>query len=169
MALSKELCGVLAVGVEKERKAHDLYAEAAEKTYHPLGKKMFERLAEEEMKHEQLLASWAAEGACPVRAGFPPVDKDFLARELAKAKAKAAEKPSTNDLEAIELGQQMERKSIAFYEDCAAKAQDKASKGLFLRLKGEEDKHLAMLTDLYEFMANPNVWETRQGRAHFDS
>jgi rubrerythrin len=167
MALSGELCGILAVGAEKERKARDLYAEAAEKTYHPLGKKMFARLAQEETNHEQLLASWAAEGACPVQVNFPPVDKEFLARELAKAKA--AGKPNSSDLEAIELGQQMERKSIEFYKNCAARTPDQASKDLFLRLRGEEDKHLAILSDLYEYMANPNVWETRQGRAHFDA
>lgn len=166
MALSKELCGILAIGVDKERKAHDLYLEAAEKTFHQLGKKMFARLAEEEAKHEKLLASWAAEGACPVIAA-PPVDKDWLTQQLKKVAA--AEKPNTGDLEAIELGRQMEKKSIQFYLDCAAKAPDKPSKDLFMRLKGEEDKHLALLTDLYEYMANPGVWQTREGKAHFDS
>jgi len=167
VAVSKELCVILAAGVEKERKAHDLYLEAAAKTVHPLGKKMFTRLAEEEARHEQLLASWASEGACPASPASPPVDKDFVARELAKVKA--AEKHDIGDLEAIELGRQMERKSIQFYTDCAAKAADRPSKDLFLRLKGEEDKHLAMLTDLYDYMANPDVWQTREGRAHFDS
>ena len=166
MALSKELCGILAAGVDKERKAHDLYLEAAGKTFHPLGKKMFARLAEEETKHEKLLESWAAEGACPVIAA-PPVDEDWLTQQLKKVAA--AGKPNSGDLEAIELGRQMEKKSIQFYLDCAAKAPDKPSKDLFLRLKGEEDKHLAMLTDLYEYMVNPGVWQTREGRANFDS
>jgi len=167
VGLSKDLCGILAAGVEKERKAHEIYVAAAEKTSHPLGKKMFRRLAEEETKHEQLLASWASQGVCPAVSGPAPADKDWLARQLAKVAA--AEKPNAGDLEAIELGRQMELKSIQFYTDCAAKAPDPPSKGLFLRLKGEEDKHLAMLTDLYEFMANPGVWQTREGRAHFDS
>lgn len=167
MGLSKELCGILAAGAEKEKMAHDLYAEAAEKVWHPLGKTMFQRLAEEETKHEELLRSWAVEGACPANVEFPPADRDFLAR--GRAKLKAAAKSSTSDLEVIELGQEMERKSIEFYTDCAAKAADKASKDLFVRLRGEEEKHLAMLTDLYGYMSNPNVWQTREGRAHFDS
>jgi len=63
----------------------------------------------------------------------------------------------------------MERKAIAFYQDAAAKAQDQASKDLLLRLKAEEDEHLALLTDLYEYMKDPNLWSVREGGAHFDS
>jgi hypothetical protein len=63
MALSKELCGILAAGVEKEKAAHDFYARAAEKTLLPLGQRMFKMLAAEETKHEKLLMSWSSAGA----------------------------------------------------------------------------------------------------------
>ena len=167
MALGKAMCGILVMGAQKERAAHDFYVEAARKTSNAVGKKMFTRLAEEETKHERLLQDWANVGVCPAEVAFPPVDKDFLK----KGRAKVAErvKPETGDLEAITLGQEMERKSIAFYLDGAAKVPDAASKDLFMRLKGEEDKHLALLTDLYDFLVNPELWSVRDQRSHFDS
>ena len=167
MALDKALCGVLAAGAEKERAAHDFYTQAAAKTANALGKKMFGRLAEEEARHEQLLRSWALQGACPVNVKFPVHDKDFVAR--GREKAATAVKPQTTDLEAIELGQEMERKAIRFYEDGAGGASDAASRDLLLRLKAEEEKHLALLADLYEYMKDPGIWSVRDGGAHFDS
>ncbi|MCX5684441.1 MAG: ferritin family protein [Planctomycetota bacterium] len=167
MVLNKDLCGILAVGEQKERAARDFYLEAARRTTHPIGKQMFERLSKEETAHAQLLQGWANNGLCPVDVKFPPVDKDWLAR--AKAKIREAVKPDTSDLEALQIGQEQERKSIAFYLDCAGKSPDQASKDLFLRLKSEEDKHLALLSDLYDYLVNPELWSVRDERANFDS
>ena len=167
MALSEPLCGILSVGIRKEQAAQDFYRRAADNTDHPLGKKMFERLAGEETKHEELLRGWSAEGACPAGVAFPEPDHDLLKRGYAKVDQTV--KPGTGDLEAIDIGRRMEREAIQFYLDGAAKADDQPSKDLLMRLKGEEDKHLAMLTDLYEYMRDPNLWSVRDERAHFDS
>jgi rubrerythrin len=86
-----------------------------------------------------------------------------------QAKLDQTVKPDAGDLEAIELGRDQERKAIQFYLDAAAQAQDQPSKDLLLRLKAEEDNHLALLTDLYEYMRNPNLWSVRDERAHFDA
>ena len=167
MALSKQMCGILVMGAGKERAARDFYLQASRHTKHALGQKMFKRLSDEETKHEQLLQSWANQGVCPVDVTFPPLDKEALKRGRAK-KAEAIE-PDTTDLEAIELAQGMEREAIAFYQDAAAKAADDASRNLFVRLKAEEDKHLALLTDLYDYMVNPNLWSVRDQHSHFDA
>ncbi|HUS44612.1 MAG TPA: ferritin family protein [Phycisphaerae bacterium] len=167
MALSEKMCGILAMGIEKERGAHDFYVRAGEDTKHPLGKKMFGRLADQETQHEQLLRSWSDQGACPADADLPSTDPGVLKR--ARAEMDKVVEPETGDLEAIELGQEMERKAIAFYQTSAAKAEDEASKDLLMRLKAEEDEHLALLSDLYEYMKDPNLWSVREGRAHFDS
>ncbi|HUU11997.1 MAG TPA: ferritin family protein [Phycisphaerae bacterium] len=167
MALSQPMCGILKVGAEKERAARDFYLDASRKTRQALGKKMFDQLAADETQHEQLLQSWANQGFCPANVTYPTVDAAFLKRgrqEVAKAV-----KPETTDLEAIEFAQEMERKAIAFYRDAVAKAEDQPSKDLLARLKAEEDKHLALLTDLYEYMKDPAIWSVREGGAHFDS
>ncbi|MBM4020167.1 MAG: hypothetical protein FJ288_17920 [Planctomycetes bacterium] len=167
VALNKDLCGILAVGEQKERAARDFYLDAARRTTHPLGKKMFDRLAGEETRHAQLLQDWANQGVCPVDVKFPPVDKNWLNK--ARAKIREAVKAETTDTQALELGQDMERKAIAFYNDCGTKTDDQAVKDLFARLRAEEDKHLALLTDLYDYMVNPELWSVRDQRSHFDS
>jgi rubrerythrin len=167
MVLNKDLCGILAVGEQKERAARDFYLEAARRTAHPLGKQMFERLSKEEATHAQLLQGWANNGLCPVDVTFPAIDKDWLSK--AKARIRESVKSDTADLEALQIGQEQERKAIAFYLDCAGKSPDQPTKDLFLRLKSEEDKHLALLTDLYDFLVDPNLWSVRDERANFDS
>jgi rubrerythrin len=167
MALNKELCGILVMGAQKERASHDFYQQAASRTKHPLGKKMFQHLAAEETRHEQLLQNWANVGVCPVDIIFPSVDAEFIKK--GKAAVEARVKAETDDLAAIELGQEVERKAIAFYKDAGAKATDDGSKVLFARLRGEEDKHLALLTDLYAYMVNPGLWSVRDERSNFDS
>ena len=167
MALNKDLCGILAVGEQRERAARDFYLEASRRTTHPLGKQMFQRLSKEEAKHAQILQDWANQGICQVDARFPPLEKDWL--DKAKARIREAVKGDTSDLEALQIGQEQERKSIAFYQDCAAKVAEAADKDLFLRLKAEEDKHLALLADLYDFLVNPELWSVRDERSNFDS
>jgi len=167
MALTERMCGILEVGIRKEQDAHDFYLRAVENTNHPLGKKMFGRLADDEAKHEQLLASWSRGGVCPRKVSLPAMPPDILKR--AHATIDRVVKPETGDLEAIELGQKMEREAIAFYQDAAAKAEAPEAQDLFGRLKAEEDKHLALLVDLYEYMWNPNLWSIRDEKAHFDS
>ncbi len=167
MALSEHLCGILATGIEKEKAAHDFYLRAAENTDHPLGKKMFERLASEETKHEELLRNWSEEGTCPADATFEPPDEELLKRGYAKVDELV--KGETGDLEAVEIGRKQERQAIRFYQDAADQADDQASKDLLMKLKAEEDRHLAMLTDLYEYMRDPNLWSVRDERAHFDA
>ena len=167
MALSKALCGILATGAEKERAARDLYLEGSRKCTNPLGKRMLARLADDEVKHEQLLQSWANEGICPVDLVYPTVDKDFIKR--GREKIAGAIQPETSDIDIIAFAQDMERNAIQFYRDAAEKADDQASKDLLLRLKAEEDKHLALLAELHEYMKDPNLWSLRDGKAHFDS
>jgi len=167
MALSKELCGILALGVQKERAAREFYVQAAAKTTVPVGKRMLKLLADEETKHEELLASWSAAGACPIEMAFSEAGRELLVR--GKTKVAGETKPQTGDLEAIGIGQEMERKAIAFYADAAAGAADQASKDLLRRLEGEEKKHLALLADLYEYMKDPSLWSVRDEGSHFDS
>ncbi len=167
MALSEKLCGILEMGMQKERAAHDFYVHAAENTGHKLGKQMFQRLAEEETKHERLLGDWSEQGSCPPGAEFRPPDGEMLRR--GHAKVDEIVQAEAGDLEAVELGRKMERQAIDFYLDAAEKTEDSASKDLLMRLKAEEDKHLALLTDLYEYMRDPNLWSVRDEGAHFDS
>ncbi len=167
MALSDELCSILATGMEKERAAHDFYVEAAGKTEDDLGKKMFQRLADEETKHEELLKNWSEQGTCPADAPSKGMDPDFVKK--GRQKVAEAVEAGTGDLEALEFAQKMERQAIAFYEESAKAADDDASRDLLLRLKAEEDKHLALVTDLFEYMKDPNLWNVREGKAHFDA
>ncbi len=167
MTLSEKLCGILKMGIEKEQAAHDFYLRAADNTDNVLGKQMFERLAGEEANHETLLRDWSTEGECPVEATFEPPDKELLERGYTQVDKTV--QPTSDDLEAIELGRKMERKAIDFYQAAAADADDEESKNLLMRLKAEEDRHLALLTDLYDYMKDPNLWSVRDEGAHFDS
>jgi len=167
MALSEVLCGILVTGAEKERAARDFYLDASRRCANPLSKQTLLRLADDEVKHEQLLQSWANEGLCPAEVTYPTVDKDFVKR--GRETIAEAIQPETTDIEAIEFARQMERNAIQFYQDAADQVDDQESKDLLLRLKSEEDEHLALVTDLYEYMKDPGIWSLREGGAHFDS
>ena len=101
MALSDALCKVLSTGMEKEQAAHDFYVEAAGKTKNPLGRKMFQRLAEDETRHEELLRSWSEQGACPAAAPAGGIDPEFIRK--GREKVAEAVQPETGDLEALEF------------------------------------------------------------------
>jgi rubrerythrin len=53
--VSQEASAILQQAIRDEEKAHEYYREAAEKVTEPLGKQMFEKLAEEEKLHARIL------------------------------------------------------------------------------------------------------------------
>ena len=155
---------MLVTAIEKEEKGRDFYKEAAAKCTNELGKEMFLTLMGEEGIHIQRLKqiheqidkgrSWSEDWkACRVEnEDLNKLVKDRitkLGREL---------KAGSGDLEALEIGIQMEQGAIHFYEEQLGKASEPLEKNFVERMITEERKHFAALEDLKLYFTNPESW-----------
>lgn len=154
---------VLNLAMEREKGGHDFYLDAAAKTNDPKGKSMFEWLARQETNHYQKLSSqrdalaqdrgWQkiseATESTIGRSEFPQI---FEAPGEVKA--------NTGELDALKVGIEAEKDSIALYGQAANDSTHEDAKEMFLRLVEEEKGHLELLETEYEWLRRAGEYFT---------
>lgn len=155
---------MLAIAIEKEEKGRDFYKDAVAKCANELGKQIFRSLMADEGVHIQRLKqiheqiykrkAWSEDWkACRVE----NEDLNKLVRErIAKLGPKV--KAESGDLEALEIGIQMEQGAITFYEERLGKASESLERDFVQHMIAEERRHFAALEDLKLYFTNPESW-----------
>jgi len=64
--------------------------------------------------------------------------------------------------------QEFEEKSYKFYLEMSDKVEIKSQKKIFLKLAGEEKKHMFLLENLVEFVSRPETWIENAEFNHLD-
>ena len=100
-------------------------------------------MAGQENKHERLLREWRAEGRCPAPESAFETDHELVERGHAPIDGHI--EPTAGPEEAVDLGLDMERRSIAYYDDLAARFEDADARNLIRALRAEETKHITLL------------------------
>lgn len=155
---------MLAAALEKEEKGRDFYKQAMEKCTNALGRELFRSLLSDEGVHivriKQIYESlrggkvWNSEWKT-----YTAQNEDLrkLVRERS-AELGPRVTADTGDLEAIDIGIQMESGAIAFYQDQGAKATDAIEKEFVGIMVAEERNHLRGLEDVKLYFTNPESW-----------
>jgi rubrerythrin len=132
---------ILGTALELERKGFSFYSEAAKKTENETGKKIFAQLAKEEQEHIESL-----------KKEFSVLYPDRARKDIPVFEAKVS--TYTGEVEALKIGRDMEKESIAFYSEWA--------KGdlqpLFASLIEFEKKHLELLEAELDYVLKTGYW-----------
>jgi rubrerythrin len=155
---------MLAAALEKEEKGRAFYEQAASTCTNERCKEVFAGLMADESVHMSRIqrihavltkgGAWTADWkACSIE----NQDMRKLLRERA-AQLGTKVKPDTSDLEAVNVGIEMEQGSISFYAEQLDKATDTLEKEFSTQMIGEERAHLRTLEDLRLFLTDPEAW-----------
>jgi rubrerythrin len=145
------------ISLKMETDAVTFYTEAAGKTSHPVGKKMFLSIAEDEKRHIEMLTALlkgldlTPESVDPM-ANVKSIFEDMKEQMHSKITA------TSDDTEALKIAMEMERKGFEFYRKVASEAPDPKSRGLFERLIKEEERHYQIFSNTYDFLADMGNW-----------
>ncbi|MEE4253411.1 MAG: ferritin family protein [Desulfuromusa sp.] len=147
-----------ALKMELDGKA--FYEKLAKETESEGLRKIFNELAEDEQKHYDIFSqlkenkniksmpdSVALEGAKNV---FTEMQKDVSSQKLLKT-----------NLDAYQQAMNAEKESAKLYRDAAAKEENTEVKALLLKISIEEEKHLNILENIFDFVNAPTqllVW-----------
>src|ERR671912_1173141 len=141
----------LRIAIATERSGLDFYARAARMTKDPRGRRVFEKLAEEEKEHLGTLEKRYRE----LLQQDPQLESrpTFLffkgaANGLFAAGAEQLSK-GVNDREALMIGIKCERGSHRFFKKYGEKFEDSEGKKIFLEFADEERAHLELLIREY--------------------
>lgn len=162
----------LQVAVQMEKDGKQFYEQAAQKAKDDGTKEIFKYLAQGEVYHIKRIQEiynaldkdphWQ-ESMCEFSP--PKEDPKIFSAALAKGNMAAGD---ADDLKALEIGMQMESKSIEFYQRLAKQAQDPLERRFLLSLINEERGHYNFLADYRNFLVDPADWYYVKEMGHVD-
>lgn len=144
MSENKAIIDAIMQAMELEKETFDLYVKAEHKTFNPAGKRIFKWLAKTEESHYNKLSElynslhesgrWVFYGG----SGF----------ELEPAGADEHQVSfDTDDIEALKIAQDIEKRGMAYYEELIAKTSDPDGKAMLGTLRDEEVEHLRVINE----------------------
>jgi rubrerythrin len=145
----------LQMGIQTEIDGYHFYRDFGQRTSDPKAKEAFERLAQDEMAHLELLRNvkamleqsgeWAEHQSLETD---PAPGAPIFSRERVEQNVVAY----TSDLSALRLAYLIERDAVDFYQRAAEGTQDPEGQRLFQDLAEMERGHLRLLEGEYNFL-----------------
>lgn len=145
------------IAIRMEKDAIDYYEKAAGITSHPVGKKMFLSIREDEKRHLEMLESIFKEVDIDVKDVSPMKNIKSIFEEM-KEHLQERVGTTTDELSALKTAMDMERESVEFYMKAASETQKRKEKALFERLVKEEKQHYQVFSNTYFFMSDSGSW-----------
>ncbi|MCU0848855.1 MAG: ferritin family protein [Spirochaetes bacterium] len=163
----KQRLNALEVALNNEKNEREFYLNHAGRTTNPVGKAMFNQIADDELEHYQRLkelhAKWEKNEKWPET--VPLTVKQTNVKTIFESVIKQSrEVPETDrdDLAAIEVATRFEAKGAQLYADMSDASSDPREKAFFKLLAGIEREHFLSLKDTEEFLKDPAAWFTRK-------
>jgi len=142
--------------IQMEQDGQRYYSEAAARTANPLGKKMFEALAADERRHEELLKKLAQAAEVALPNGMPKNRLVTIFSTLGE-ELKAQLEADADDSRVIEKAIEMEKRSIEHYASKAQAAEQRQG-AIYARLAEEERQHLDILESTLAYLNDTGHW-----------
>lgn len=145
------------LALKMETDAIKFYTEAAEKVSHPVGKKMFLSIAEDEKNHIKMIEE-VLKGLELTYIEANPVKTMKTIFEEMKDNLMERIQAQTDDLEAFKIAMEMEKEGVEFYKKVFNEVNTEKEKKLFERLIYEEEQHYKIFSETYNFMKDTGNW-----------
>ena len=156
---------VVEMAIKFEIEGHKILQQAKKASTEPLAIATFEFLANEELKHIEIIEDYAK-----TLEGAKEWSPDML-KELTLAGASAGirgiferfgaqfEEATTapeQRMEVYKVAMDMERRGYDFYKTASEKSSNEQSRSFFSFLAGEEMRHFRIIQDTHDFLDNPD-------------
>lgn len=145
------------IAMKMETDAIEFYREAAERTSHTVGKKMFLSVAEDEKRHLKMLGD-ILKGLDIKAADASPMKNLKSVFESHKDEMMKRAEATGDDLEAFKIAMEMEKEGLEFYQKTAGQTKDPKEKALFERLSKEEEEHYRAFSNTHFFLKDTGSW-----------
>lgn len=170
---TEERIKALEVALNNEARERDFYLKHRDRTSNPLGKSMFESIANDEAEHYQRILTLHAKlkesGAWPETIPLI-VNGTNVKSTLEKVLNDVDGLPQADedDMEAVRIAIDFEQKGVAFYEKLRSSVDNPQEKSFYSTLVAMEREHLLSLQDTYEFFRDPEGWYRYKEKQHLD-
>lgn len=163
----------LEVALKNESTERDFYLQHAARTKNEFGKKMFMSIANDEAEHydriKALHKKLKDKGKWPERLALTVKGTKIksVLNKMIKVPEKTA-KADSNDLEAVKIAINFEKKGEKFYTDLQKSATDPKEKAFFGMIAEMEREHRLSLESTRDYFKDPTGWFRVKERLHVD-
>lgn len=147
----------LEMAMKMETDAISFYTEAARKTVHPIGKKMFMAITDDEKQHLAMI-SQILKGLDITPADVTPLKKVKTIFEAMKGDMMRKAEATHDELEAFKMAMKMEKEGVAFYQETLSASKKEKERRLLERLIEEERQHYSIFANTCQFLENTGSW-----------
>lgn len=148
--------------IKLEINGRAFFEHAADQTANELGKKMFKKLAGDEIGHlkvfSEIFSSIVSADEWKSLVTQEENKKSALIEQLKQRMSDAAKNKSASELEAISIGMELERKAIDFFDKSANETYDNQLKQTLKKISDEEKFHFDLLQAQYDNVTNSGFW-----------
>jgi len=163
---NQDILNVLTESLNMEKKGHKFYKEGAAKIKNSLGKKMLNRLADDELIHikriREIYDSLKADRMSEITIDEPETESfDQIFSRMKEQIDEAVDDLSevgVDDEEIINVALELESHARFYYEEAANKANDEKVKVFYEILAKEEKSHYDLLVNTNKYMENPSLF-----------
>jgi rubrerythrin len=158
--ISDQVVEVIREAIKLEINGRAFFNHAAEVTHNELGKKMFAKLAQDEIRHLDVFGELFSK----VIGGDEwkkYVDQEELKGEsplILSLKARMKKEEKAGELEAISIGMDLERNAMDFFDKSAKETVDPQARKIFEEICKEEQLHYNLLQAQYDSVTNSGFW-----------
>ncbi|MBI2957731.1 MAG: ferritin family protein [Chloroflexi bacterium] len=163
MAADPTIKNILDTALEREKKGHDFYLKAAAATDSDKAKRMFLWLVSVEQTHIDKLSRQieSLDTTSSFTGMAHPSPPRVTRSDLPPApEASGPVKADAGELDALSLGMKAEKEAAAFYAKAAADAGDPEASALLNHLAADEQEHLAVLEEEYNWLKRSGEYFT---------
>ena len=169
----QENLNALEVALANEMREREFYLTNAGRTKNPVGKAMFNQIADEELEHYERLKEvherWERNEKWPET--VPLKVKDTIVKNLLKDSVKSVDimpEKDDDDLKAIQTAIDFESKGASNYAQLRDNVSDPKEKEFFNLLSNIEHEHYLSLKDTEEYLTDPASWYVKTERHGLD-
>lgn len=158
--ISKAVEKVIKEAIKLEINGQKFFLHAEEVTRHELGKKMFRRLADEELKHLETFSRMFSDilGEKDWKKHIRPAELQEESDLIEKLKESVKKEEGKGEVEAIRLGMELEERAIQLFQKAADDVDDPIAKEMFQKICEEEKFHYDLLQAQYDAVTHSGFW-----------
>jgi len=161
-ALHPDVIKLVKEAIRLEIKGRSFFLHAAEMTESDLGRKMFERLANDEVEHMKAFGRLFTEATGDEEwKKFVKAEEREISAVIEKLKERvkdAAKQKRSGDLEAIRIGMELERSGVDFFARLVAESGSPTAQEIAGKIREQEETHYDLLQAQYDSVHNSGFW-----------
>jgi len=161
-SIKSDVLEIIKKAIRLEINGRHFFEHANEMTQSPLGKKMFQKLANDEIQHLKVFGELFSQvlGHEDWKKFVNQEQKESspIIEELKERVNNSQKEKGSGELEAIRIGMELERKAIDFFDQSAREVSDPKAGEICKKIREEEKFHYDLLQAQFDSVNNSGFW-----------